>query len=108
MKLTLIAGLAMLTATSPSFAQETPAAPSAPAVSSDFSDGDIQKFALVVADARKIFADAGTPEPEKQAKLVTVLQQRGLEPEKFNAIGEAAQKDPALRQKIQAGIPAQP
>ncbi len=41
--------------------------------------------------------------------MVATVQQRGLDPQKFNAIAQAAQNDPALQQRIQtAAAAAQP
>lgn len=109
MKTTLIAAAAVLTAASPSFAQDAapPAQQAAPADATSFSDDDIQKFAMVMSDARPIFTDATKSNAEKEGQLIEVLKQRGLEPEKFNAIGQAADSDPAVREKVQAAMTGQ-
>lgn len=95
---------------SPAWSQTAPSsgsaptapASSAPASSVNFSDKDLQKFAAAANELNKIQADAGVAAAYKQPKMLAAVQASGLDPAKFNAIGQAAENDPALQQKIQA------
>ena len=104
-----VASVALLAAYSVS--AQTPAAPaaSAPAAgASNFSDADIKQFAAAAVEVTKIQSDNAIAAAEKQPKMLAALQSKGIPPEKFNAIGQAAAADPALQQRIQAaaGTPA--
>ncbi|MFD2430353.1 DUF4168 domain-containing protein [Sphingobium scionense] len=98
-----VASVALLAAYSVS--AQTPAAPtaSAPAAgASNFSDTDIKQFAAAAVEVTKIQSDNAIAAAEKQPKMLAALQSKGIPPEKFNAIGQAAVADPALQQRIQA------
>ena len=104
-----VASVALLAAYSVS--AQTPAAPaaSAPAAgASNFSDADIKQFAAAAVEVTKIQSDNAIAAAEKQPKMLAALQSKGIPPEKFNAIGQAAAADLALQQRIQAaaGTPA--
>ncbi|MGV3769091.1 MAG: DUF4168 domain-containing protein [Sphingobium phenoxybenzoativorans] len=81
-------------------------APAAPAGAATFSDEEIQKFAAAAVELNKIQSDATVTAEQKQPKMLAAVQATGLDPQKFNAIGQAAQSDPALQQKIQAAASA--
>lgn len=70
----------------------------------EFSQADIQKFAMAALEVSKIQSDAGTPVADKPAKMVEAVQGQGLDPATFNAISEASQSDPELQQAIQAEL----
>lgn len=124
MKNALLLGTAaaLLTAITPVNAQETTApapsaqpAPSAapapgaaaPATSADtYSDADLKAFARAAIAANNIQQDAAVPATEKQPKMLAAVQAEGLDPVKFNAIAQASQSDPALKQRIQAAANA--
>ncbi|QCB36491.1 DUF4168 domain-containing protein [Sphingobium sp. PAMC28499] len=102
-----VASVALLAAYSVS--AQTPAAPAASApAASNFSDADIKQFAAAAVEVTKIQSDNAIAAAEKQPKMLAALQSKGIPPEKFNAIGQAAAADPALQQRIQAaaGTPA--
>ncbi|EQB02412.1 hypothetical protein FHS51_002291 [Sphingobium wenxiniae] len=94
-------------------ASPAPAAPSAGA--SNFSDADVKQFADAAVEVTKIQSDSSIAAGEKQTKMLAALEAKGIPPEKFNAMGQAAAADPALQQRIQAAAgassqtaPAQP
>ena len=95
----LFAPVAMAQTATPSAPAQTPEASTA---QNDFSDQDIQKFAMAMVKLNDIQADATIAAPDKQAQMASAVQQQGLDPQKFNAIAQAAQSDPALQQKIQS------
>ena len=110
---------AALFATTPLYAQMSPAAPAEPAApaatapapaagASNFSDAEIKQFAAAAVEVTKIQQDSSISAAEKQPKMLAAVQSSGLPPEKFNQIGQAAAADPALQQRIQASAPAAP
>ena len=107
---------AALFATTPLYAQMSPAAPAEPAATapapaagaSNFSDAEIKQFAAAAVEVTKIQQDSSISAAEKQPKMLAAVQSSGLPPEKFNQIGQAAAADPALQQRIQASAPAAP
>jgi hypothetical protein len=116
-KLTLMS-LAALSAAGSAVAQSTVPAQSAapaqagspmqaaPASAASFSDDEIKKFASAAVELNKIQTDTTVTADQKQPKMLAAVQATGLDPQKFNAIGQAAQSDPALQQKIQAAASA--
>jgi len=100
-----LSGLAFMTG---AHAQAAPSGSTAPAAAQgSFSRADIQKFATAAVEMNKIQADATIPAADKQAKMAGAAQKQGLDPTKFNAIAEAAQSDPALKQQIQVAAASQ-
>lgn len=87
-------------------AQPAAATPAAPATATSFSDDEIKKFASAAVELNKIQTDTTVTAEQKQPKMLAAVQATGLDPQKFNAIGQAAQSDPALQQKIQAAASA--
>lgn len=102
--LALLATAPLAAQTAPAPAPATPAAPAAGA--SSFSDTDIKQFADVAIEVTKIQSDTSIAATDKQPKMLAALQSKGMPPEKFNAIGQAAAADPALQQRIQAAAGA--
>ncbi len=83
-------------------------APGTSTVESDFSEQEIQQFAMAVVKISKIRADMSVAAPDKQAQMATAVQEEGLAPQKFNAIAEASQSDAVLQQKIQSKLASLP
>jgi hypothetical protein len=83
----------------------TPATPAAPAiVASDVSEAEIDSFAQATVKLQAIQADATIAADQKQAAMQAAVTEAGLDPVKYNAIGKAAQADPALRAKVQTAM----
>jgi hypothetical protein len=99
-----VAGPALAQSAAP--AQPAAATPAAPATATSFSDDEIKKFASAAVELNKIQTDTTVTADQKQPKMLAAVQATGLDPQKFNAIGQAAQSDPALQQKIQAAASA--
>jgi len=70
-------------------AQQNPQAQPKPAVTSQ----EKQKFA-------KAFTQAGQIQQQTQSKMQQVVQQQGLEVQRFNQILTVVKQDPTLRQKV--------
>ncbi|HEX7781899.1 MAG TPA: DUF4168 domain-containing protein [Sphingobium sp.] len=98
------AGSALAQSAAP--AQPAASAQAAPAGATSFSDDEIKKFASAAVELNKIQSDTTVTADQKQPKMLAAVQATGLDPQKFNAIGQAAQSDPALQQKIQAAASA--
>jgi hypothetical protein len=75
------------------------APPSADAAS--FTDEQINDFASAMVQIQGVAEDATIADSEKQTQMVAIVQGTGLDPETFNAIGAAAQSDPALQERLQ-------
>lgn len=86
------------------FAQTANPAPSSAAAS--VSDADVQKFAVAAVALNGVQADASIAPADKPAKMAAAVQQSGLDPQKFNAIAQAAETDPLLQKKIQVAAAA--
>jgi len=99
-------GAAPLLAQTAAPAPAQPAAPAASASASSFTEAEIKQFASAAVEVTKVQSDASIPAADKQPKMLAALQASGLDPEKFNAIGQAAASDPALQQRIQAAASA--
>ena len=89
-------------------APATPAEPAAPAAAplavADVSEADIDSFAKATVKLQAIQADATIAADAKQAAMQAAVTESGLDPVKYNAIGKAAQADPALRAKVQTAM----
>jgi hypothetical protein len=68
------------------------------------SDAEIQAYADVAVALNKIQADASLSEADKSARMSAAVQKSGMDPSRFNAITEAASKDPQLKQKLQEAV----
>ena len=89
-------------------APATPAEPAAPAAAplavADVSEADIDSFAKATVKLQAIQADTTIAADAKQAAMQAAVTESGLDPVKYNAIGKAAQADPALRAKVQTAM----
>jgi hypothetical protein len=83
----------------------TPATPASPSiVAADVSEAEIDSFAQATLRLQEIQADASIAADDKQAAMQAAVTEAGLDPVKYNAIGKAAQADPALRDKVQTAM----
>lgn len=90
------AALAQTAQTSPA-----PASPTASATAATVTDAEVSQFAAAGVAATKINADTTVAAADKNAKILAAITASGLTPERFNAIGQAMQADPALNKRIQ-------
>ena len=85
----------------------TPAAPASDAVPlavADVSEAEIDSFAKATVKLQAIQADATIAADLKPAAMQAAVAEAGLDPATYNAIGKAAQADPALRAKVQTAM----
>jgi hypothetical protein len=86
----------------------TPAGPAAPASAplavADVSEAEIDSFAKATVKLQEIQADTTIAADQKQAAMQAAVTAAGLDPQKYNAIGKAAQADPGLRAKVQTAM----
>ena len=103
--------LAQTTAPAPTTAPTTTPAPSAPAASAatstTYTDAELAQFARAALAVEKVRKDTTVPEADKNARMVAAISSVGIAPDRFNAIGQAMQSDPALNQRIQKAAAAQ-
>lgn len=87
---------------------DTSAAPSASAklTNADVTDSDVDQFATAVLAVQKVQGDASIAASDKQKNMADAVKQAGMTPEKFNAIAQASQSDPALMKRIQTAAAA--
>ena len=71
-----------------------------------FTDTQVTAFAAAALAMREVRADATLDDAGKQAQAEAIVAQNGLEPATYQAIGTAAQEDPALATRIQQAIDA--
>ena len=84
-----------------------PAEASPPAAASaSFTDEQVEGFAEAAIGMRAIAADASLDEAGKQAKAVELVAEAGIDPQTFNAIGQAMQSDVALAERVQVAAAA--
>ena len=114
MKFALFAAAGLLLSGGTAFAQSSDAAPAAapeaaapaaegaaPAEAGSFTDEQINNFASAMVQIQGVAQDATIDDTQKQTQMVAIVQAKGLDPQTFNAIGAAAQSDPALQQRLQ-------
>ncbi|NYT41219.1 DUF4168 domain-containing protein [Sphingomonas sp. R-74633] len=87
-------------APAPAPAQTAPAA--APVTSASVTDAELTQFVTVAMEIEKIRKDATVPEADKTAKMASAAQSSGIDPVRFNAIGQAMSTDTALNARVQA------
>lgn len=83
-------------------AQEAPPEPQANArAAAAVSDQEVSQFALAALMVQQIAADEALDEEQKQAAAVSVLEQTGMEPQRYQQIAESAQTSPELQERVQ-------
>ncbi len=81
------------------------AAPAAPSIAvADVSDAEVDSFAKATVKLQAIQSDATIAADLKQAAMQAAVNESGLDPAKYNAIGKAVQADPALRARVQTAM----
>lgn len=88
----------------PAPAPEAAPAPAAPLAVADVSDAEVDSFAKATVKLQAIQADATIAADLKQAAMQAAVNEAGLDPAKYNAIGKAVQADPALRARVQTAM----
>ncbi len=79
----------------------TPAAPAASAAPATVTDAEVTQFAAAALAIEKINKDTTIAAADKNTKMAEAVTSSGLEPTRFNEIGQAMQADPVLNQRIQ-------
>jgi hypothetical protein len=92
------------TGTAPSTTQTAPS--TGTATSASFTDSDVSNFAGAAIAVQKIQQDSSIADTDKQTKMASAVSSSGLTPDKFNAIAQASQSDPALMKRIQTAAAA--
>ncbi len=89
-------------AAAPAPAEAAPAAPAAPAA--EVTPQEVDAFATAAIKLDAISKEAGLDDTAKQTAMVAAVQESGLEPQRFNEIGQQAQSDPALQEQVQLAV----
>ncbi len=97
--------------TGAALAQDTaPAQPQAPASAApaqlppagEINDDEVSRFALTALVLEQVAADTSLAKEQQQAAMMGVMQQTGIDPQRFNQIALASESDTGLQQRIQA------
>jgi hypothetical protein len=101
---TLAIAPAAMAQDAPAQTAPAPAAPTAaaPVTSASVTDAELTQFVTVALEIEKIRKDPAVPEADKTAKMATAASSSGIDPQRFNAIGQAMQTDTALNARVQA------
>lgn len=104
----LVGAPAALAQTTPQTSpQSSPQATPAPgAAAAAVSDAEIDQFVTAALAVEKVRADTTLAETDKNAKMASAVTGSGLTTDRFNAIGQAMQADPALNKRIQTAAAA--
>jgi len=86
---------------------QTSPAPATPAAPATVTDAEVTQFATAALAVEKVRKDTTIAEADKNTKMADAVKAAGLDPNRFNEIGQAMQADPALNKKIQAAAAAQ-
>lgn len=114
----ILAAMASATLPATAIAQTAASDSAAPAVSQTITVGDkeIRGFALALVELDKIqrqyapqiqsveAAERTKVEQEMTEKMVTAVEEQGLDPQTFHAISETAKENPELEGKIRAEL----
>ena len=101
------AAAAEIVAPPPDASADVPADPSADAAitaDASFTDAEIDSFAKATVEVQKIDADASIDASAKQDQMAAAVTGAGLDPAKYNEIGQALATDPELRAKVQTAM----
>lgn len=71
-----------------------------------FTNAQIAAFAAAAMAMRQVRADETLDDAARRAQAEAVVAENGLDPTTYQAIGTAAQEDPALASRIQMAIDA--
>lgn len=69
-----------------------------------FTDAEIDSFAKATVEVQKIDADTSIDASAKQEQMAAAVTDAGLDPAKYNEIGQALATDPELRAKVQTAM----
>ena len=92
--------------TSPQTSPQATPAPAPGAAATAVSDAEIDKFVTAALAVEKVRTDTTLAETDKNAKMASAVTGSGLTTDRFNAIGQAMQADPALNKRIQTAAAA--
>src|SRR6218665_3370034 len=96
---TLLAGAtlafapAAMAQTAPQTAPAPAPAPAAPATNATVTDAEVSQFVTVALEIENIKKDATIAEADKPAKMGAAASTAGIDPARFNAIGQAMATD---------------
>ncbi len=88
----------------PAGMEQTAPDTAADTASEDFSDDEIDAFVASGLAIRALREDAAQDPDAMQAEAEAIIAANGLDRATYNAIGNAAQEDPALAARVQRAI----
>ncbi|MBB5712212.1 DUF4168 domain-containing protein [Sphingomonas xinjiangensis] len=105
--------LSVALAAAPATAQASPqatgpqAAAPAPATSATVSETEVHRFAGAALTITRAQKDATVSDDDRHKKAADAVAASGIAPDRFNAIAQGMNADPALKQRIQTAALAQ-
>jgi len=82
-------------------AQPQAAAPAQIEPAGEVDDDEVSRFALTALVLEQVAADTSLAKEQQQAAMMGVMQQTGIDPQRFNQIALASESDTGLQQRIQ-------
>lgn len=79
----------------------TAAAPSQLPPAGEINDDEVSRFALTALVLEQVAGDTTLAKEQQQAAMMRVMQQTGIDPQRFNQIALASESDTGLQQRIQ-------
>lgn len=92
--------------TAPQASPQTTPAPGATAGATAVTDAEVDQYATAALAVNKIQNDTTITAADKGTKMAEAVTATGLTADRFNAISQAMQADPALNQRIQTAAAA--
>lgn len=96
----MLTGAALAQDTAPAQPQAAAPAPVQPA--GEVSDDEVSRFALTALVLEQVAADTLLAKEQQQSAVMGVMQQTGIDPQRFQQIALASEADSGLQQRIQA------
>ena len=82
-------------------AQPQAAAPAQIEPAGEVDDDEVSRFALTALVLEQVAADTSLAKEQQQAAMMGVMQQTGIDPQRFNQIALASESDTGLQQRIE-------
>lgn len=78
-----------------------PATPPQLPPAGEINDDEVSRFALTALVLEQVAGDTSLAKEQQQAAMMGVMQQTGIDPQRFNQIALASESDTGLQQRIQ-------
>lgn len=97
----MLTGAALAQDTAPTQPQAAAPAEAQAQPAGEVSDDEVSRFALTALVLEQVAADTSLPKEQQQSAMMGVMQQTGIDPQRFQQIALASEADTGLQQRIQ-------